>query len=188
MSTEATIDFFDPQDTYEMRPPEGFFRGDVRRYAGGKWLPDDGEWDMAFIGMANGTEGSTGNPFTYPCCLLYEPQYHEDIIWSWLMTPWRADYPAHPRGNPWHYSLRPGATDWGAGANRDRHPNYSASRTGMSKLSDEHRCANGRHADFNRDNAIIKAGCLRRVSDKAIVTIPEAPGCMYCGLAWLEAK
>jgi hypothetical protein len=175
--------FFDPQDIYEMRPPEDFFRGPLRRYAEGKWLPDDGEWDMAFIGMANAAEAGSGNHFTYPCCLLYDPHYHEDIIWSWLTTSWRADYPSHPRGNPWHYSLRPGTTEWGKG-NYGNHPNRLVGDKGMSKVSSEHGCASGRHAEFEIGNAIIKAGCLRRASDKSVVTFPDAPECMYCRQSW----
>ena len=178
-------EFFDPQDAYELRPPEGFFQGEVRRYADGEWLPDDGQWDMAFIGMANAKENGNGYAFTYPCCLMYDPPYHRNINWSWLTTDWRGKIAAHPRGNPWHYSLRPGATEWGEGASRDSHPNRIAGRKGMNKMSSEHSCANGRHAEFRRDNKIIEAGLFRRTSDKAIVVVPDEPECMYCGRSWL---
>ena len=180
-------EFFDAQDTYELRPLEGFFRGEVRRYADGEWLSDDGEWDMAFIGMANAKEDGTGNAFTYPCCLMYDPPYYKNIIWSWLTTHWTGVITEHPRGNPWHYSLRPGTAERGASAGRDRHPNYTAGRKGMSKMSTEHNCANGRHAEFRAGNDIIGAGLLRRASDKAVVVVPDGRECMYCGQAWLPS-
>jgi hypothetical protein len=179
---------FNPQDVYELRPPEEFFQGEVRRYADGEWLPDDGEYDVAFIGMANGVEGGTSRTFTYPCCLYYDPPYYKNIIWSWLTTPWRGHIAAHPRGNAWHISLRPGTVEWGESAGRDNHPNYIAGRNGMDKMSAEHSCANGRHAEFRAGNVIIEGGLLRRVSDKAIVTLPDAPNCMYCGLVWRQDK
>ncbi len=180
-------EFFDPQDTFELRPPEGFFRGEVRRYADGEWLPDDGEWDVAFIGMANAAEDGTGNAFTYPCCLMYEPPYYKNITWRWLTTHWGSHIEGHPQGNPWHYSLRPGATEWGESIPHGSHPNYIAGREGMSKMSAEHSCSNGRHAEFRAGNDIIEAGLLRRVSDKAVVVVPDEPECMYCGQAWLPS-
>ena len=180
-------ELFDPQDTYELRPTGGFFRGGVRRYGNGEWLPDDGQWDLAFIGMANAKEDGTGNAYSYPCCLMYDPPYHKNIIWSWLTTPWRGHITEHPRGNPWHYSLRPGTTGWGKSAGRDNHPNYIAGRKGMSKMSSEHSCSNGRHAEFRAGNDIIEAGLLRRVTDQAVVVVPDKPGCMYCGQPWLPS-
>ncbi len=176
-------EFFDPQNVYELRPPDGFFRGRFRRYANGQWLPDDGEWDMAFIGDAVSSEGGG-----YPCCLYYDPPYYQDLIWSWLTTPWTAAYPPHPRANPWHYSLRPGASDRGGSASKDRHVNRIAGDKGMSKIAGERSCANGRHAEFKVGNSIIKAGLFRRLRDKVIVTFPDDPECMYCGLSWREEQ
>lgn len=186
MSTHK--DGFDPQDVYELRPPEAFFEGLVRRYADGLWIPDDGEWDMAFIGQAAAREADTGSRFAYPCCLYYSPPYHENCVWSWLTGHWTGFVAGHPRGNPWHYSLREGAMDWGKPSGRDGHPNYKAGREGMSKVSSEQGCANGSHAEFHRVNPIILAGLFRRTADKAIVTVPERPICMYCGLSWVELE
>src|SRR5690606_33850230 len=103
---------------YEFRPlpdafPTNFCRGkEVFRYADGQWLPDDGEYDIAFV--------------SGPFCLMVELPYQRNIIWSWLTGHWQANEPRHPHGNPWHYMLREGETEWGGNWGRDNHPNRRA--------------------------------------------------------------
>jgi len=165
------------EHTYEFRPTPGFFVGEVRRYAGGEWLPDDGEYDLAFIGSARGG---------YPCCLMVELPYQHGIAWSGLTSHWSANDDNHPRGNAWHYMLHENCTEWGGDWGRDRHANTKAGRSGMSKMSSEKGCANGRHVEFNLDDKHIAAGLLRMVETKEVVKFPEHPVCMYCGDLWAE--
>lgn len=149
------------------------YRGQpIRRFAGGQWIDDDGEHDLAFI-VSN-------------VCWMVELPYHRNIAWSWLTTHWTGVQRKHPRGNPWHYCLREGETDWGDPWERHAHPNEKAARSGMEKACGEFRCSNGRHVKFHLDDIHIKAGLLRERETKKIVTIPEKPLCMYCGHDWLR--
>ena len=154
---------------YEFRPlANSFNRGwGVRRYAEGKWVDDDGEHDLAFISGV--------------ICLYFTPPYQRNIICSWLSTHWTGHIDTHPRGNPWHYALRKGATGWGGGWQRDSHPNERAGRSGMDKVCGERRTANGRHVEFHADDPIIAAGLLRERDTKKIFIWPDNLTCMYCG-------
>lgn len=157
---------------YEFRPIPGDFRGDVRRYAEGEWLPDDGEHDLAFLGR--------GDTFA-PICLYVEHPYQRNITAGWLTDDWRIAQRAHPRGNPWHYALRDGETEWGGDWGRERNLNYQAGQCGMSKMAGEHGCANGRHVDLSRpDDRYVAAGLVRDRETKGIFTFPERLVCMYC--------
>ncbi len=158
---------------YEIRPPDKYFLGDVFRYAGGQWIPDDGEWDLAFAGGAGA-----------PICLYVDLPYQENIVWSWLTGSWRGEELRHPRANPWHYMLREGACEWGGDWGKERHANTIAGREGMRWLSSRQGCANGRLAEFHNGNHIIRARCMRDKKTKEIFTEPEQLICMYCGPDW----
>lgn len=161
---------------YEFRPTPGFFRGEFRRYDDGRWTPDDGAYDLAFIGKAE-----SGQHWTYPCCLYFETPYQRNIVCSW-----RGDYrdealSQHPRRNPWHYALRGQTREWGgAWDGRDRHPNELAGRAGMSKMSSEQGCCNGRSIEFHIDDPHIAAGLLREKETGQVFQWPQGMVCMYC--------
>lgn len=159
----------------EFRPLPGFFSGEVRRYADGQWIPDDGEYDLAFI-CRNGA----------PTCLMFEHSYQKNIVVRWLDGSWQAREPRHPRGNPWHYALRDGKTEWGGQWGRDSHPNTLAGRHGMDKISSEVRCANGRHVTMRVGDEHIEAGLARYRDTGFPVTIPHGV-CMYCGDSSVKA-
>ena len=179
---------------YEFRPAPDWLRAwgwapgrgprdvPLYRYNGGNWIPDDGEYDLAFANL----DGP-------PLCLYIEMPYHRNVLWSWLTRSWRDSGPsAHPtyRGssspNPWHYSLRPGAKKWGGVWGRDRHENRLAGEAGMSWVSKQRGCANGRHAEWKLDDPHMRAGLVRERVSKAVVIVPDAPECMYCGLDWVQ--
>lgn len=159
---------------YEFRPLPGEFRSgaEVRRFADGQWLADDGEHDLAFI--ADGL------------CLMVEPSYQRNITWSWLTTRWTGFQAKHPNGNPWHYALREGETKWGGDWGRDNHPNAKAGRAGMSKMCSERGAASGVHVEFHLNDRHIKAGLVRERDTKKLLTFPDKPLCMYCGHDWVE--
>lgn len=154
---------------YEIRPPDKYFFGEVFRYADGQWIPDDGEWDLAFAGHA----GS-------PTCLMVDLPYHENIIWSWTTGHWSGFELRHPRGNAWHYMLREGAQGWGNTWARDGHANIIAGRSGMNFVCRKNGCANGVHAELCDGNFIINAGLMRNRETREVVKRPEKPMCMYC--------
>lgn len=155
---------------YEIRPPENYFYGDVYRYAGGMWIPDDGEWDLAFACLAGP-----------PICLYVDLPYQKNILWSWTTGHWSKREQRHPRGNAWHYMLREGTHDWGGSWERDRHPNTIAGRNGMDLVCRNRGCANGRSAELQDDNDIMLAGCMRCHDTKELVVVPKTKLCMYCG-------
>lgn len=103
--------------------PKDFTR-DIRRYANGEWIPDDGEYDLAFIGFNNG----------FPMCLYVSHPYQKNIVYSWTTGHWSEKQPLHKSLNAWHYELRPGTNKCGGAWNRDRHPNELACRSGVNKL------------------------------------------------------
>lgn len=160
---------------YEFRPLPGMFNtawGPVRRYADGQWLPDDGEYDIAFIGLSPA-----------PICLYVEHSHQKNIVASWTTGHWSGFEKAHPRGNAWHYALRDGETEWGGDWGRERHENYRAGRAGMDKICGEQRCANGRHIELNMPNdPHIVAGLVRDRETKELFTFLQRLMCMYCGV------
>lgn len=159
---------------FEFRPLPDFFRGEVRRYAGGAWIPDDGEYDLAFIGIHRDW---------YPCCLYFNAPGQKNIVCSWLTTSWTSTIHGHPGGNPWHYALRDGATEWG-GPLEDYYtnPNRKAGDSGMNKQASESGCSNGSHIEFKPDDQHIRAGLLRDAKTKRVFAWPDDMKCMYCGI------
>lgn len=162
---------------FEMRPLPGDFTGIVRRFAGGAWIEDDGEYDLAFIGRMG---------WGYPACLMVALPQQRNIIFSWLSGPWTGRTAAHPGGNPWHYQLRPGTKTWGGAWAWDTHPNRRAGDSGMSKMAGENGCSNGVHAELKMGNRWLEAGVVRNVETKEILRAPERPVCMYCGERWRD--
>jgi len=157
---------------YEFRPlPDAFpqnCRGDdVFRFADGQWLPDDGEYDIAFVSKN--------------FCLMVELPYQRNIIWSWTTGHWSAFEARHPRGNAWHYMLRDGETEWGGQWGRDLHPNRKAGDKGMSRQCGLYHSSNGLHVNFELDDRHIAAGLVRDKETKQVVIFPAVPRCMYCG-------
>jgi hypothetical protein len=160
---------------YEFRPLPDFFsrHGEIYRFGDGEWVPDDGEYDLAFVG------GNT--------CLMVELPYQKNIIWSWLSGHWSSNESRHGGGNPWHYMLRDGETGWGGGWGREQHPNAKAGRSGLFWACSKHSCANGRHVEFRLSDKHIAAGLVRERDSKRILTFPENLCCMYCGDAGRSA-
>lgn len=163
---------------YEFRPIPGALRGDLRRYANGEWLPDDGEtYDLAFI-----------SGFGAPICMYVEHSYQRNILWGWTTGHWSANEHRHPKSNPWHYVLREGETEWGGDWGSSQHLNHRAGDSGMSKLVSEHRCANGRSVGITRPSKHVLAGMVRDRETGIVLAPPESPACMYCGDVWRHAE
>jgi hypothetical protein len=157
---------------YEFRPLPDYFRGGFRRYAEGKWIPDDGEYDLAFISSGYGA----------PMCLYVETPHYPNIICSWVTTHWAAYEPKHPHGNAWHYALKDYSIGWGpSNENYRKTTNALAGESGMTELCRKYRCANGDYVEFHADDAHIAAGLLRNRQTKEMFKWPEGMTCMYCG-------
>lgn len=139
----------------------------VHRYANGEWIPDDGEYDLAFA-----IKGY---------CLMVELPYQKNILWSWCTGHWSAFEPNHPHGNAWHHMLREGQTEWGGDWGRDLHPNTKAGRSGMNFAIRNRGCANGLRVAFHLNDKHIAAGLLRERDTKKVVTFPGIPVCLHCG-------
>jgi hypothetical protein len=161
---------------FEFRPAPGILRAGypVFRFADGQWLPDDGEYDLAFC--------------AWLICLYVEPPYQRNIVWQGLTTPWRGHQPKHPRGgNPWHYMLREGTDDFGGAWARDVHPNAKAGRSGMDWTCAQYRSASGQHVEWNEADPHIAAGLVRDRETKEILRPPERLHCCFCGPDWHAA-
>jgi hypothetical protein len=159
---------------YEFRPLPSDIRGTVLRYAEGAWLPDDGEYDLAFVMYDAGP----------PLAKYVDLPFQRNIIWKGLTQHWSGHDPAHPRGNPWHYMLRDGETEWGGPWERDRHENRRVGDKAMSHCCSINRCANGGGPEFRLRDPYIERGLLRERDTKRVVTFPERPVCMFCGDGW----
>lgn len=157
---------------YEFRPIKVL--EDCMRYNGGKFIPDDGKYDLAFFGRHMGEYG-------YPEALYVEISYSPNILWSWDGGNWARHEPKHPNGNAWHYMLREEETKWGKDWERHKHPNEIAGRKAMDACSTKYSCANGGGPEFHIGDSYIKAGLVRRVDTKEIVKFPKVFKCMYCG-------
>lgn len=156
---------------YEFRPIVFRNYGTLYRYADGKWLEDDGEYDIAFYGDS----------------IAYGVQlpYRSNILWSWLTRHWSSDEPLHRHGNPWHYALREGTDEWGRSWGRDGHPNTQAHDAAVKACCSQFRCANGQGPQFHLDDPYMTRGLVRERDTKHVVVPPTKPECMYCGLDWL---
>lgn len=154
---------------YEFRPLPGHVTSDLRRFADGTWIPDDGEYDIAFSAkfMAYGVD----------------LPYQRNIIWQWVDRHWWDREDRHPRGNAWHYMLRDGASDWGGEWDRERHPNRIAYQKAMSFTAGRDSCASGRGPQMCQGDPYIEAGLLRERDSKRVVTPPVNRVCMYCDAA-----
>lgn len=164
---------------YEFRPLPRADGVEVFRYAGGKWVKDDGEYDLAFAVPHD--------------CLAYfiDVGYQRNIIWRWLDQHWQGQNHKHPRSNPWHYMLAPGETEWGGDWGQYNHANYRAGREATSYVCGLRHCANGIHAEFAIGDPYIAAGLVRNAATKEVVRFPDVFNCMYCGehvLAALASK
>lgn len=161
---------------YEFRPLPDFFIGEVRRYANGQWIPDDGEFDLAFIGMAR------SETFGYPCCLMVEHSHQKNIVGKWTSNGWQQREQRHRGGNPWHYALADGESEWGGDWGLYNHENRRAGDSGMNKMCAENGCSNGRHVSLTEpEDPHVLAGLVRLVDTKEIFRLPESLVCMYCG-------
>ena len=168
----ASVSELDLWPVYEFRPiVENRHWGTLYRYADGRWIEDDGEYDIAFFGSS--------------MAYFVRLPYHQNILWSWLTCHWRENVSAHPKRNPWHYMLRDGALDWGGSWDRDQHENIKVGELAMRRCASIHRCANGTGPEFNVNNEYMTQGLVRIRDTTEIVRPPDDPECMYCGLDWL---
>lgn len=154
---------------YEFRPLPDVFHGEVIRYADGAWLPDDGEYDLAFA-----------CPWDRKVLYVDLP-YQRNIVLSWTTGHWSGYEAQHPRGNAWHYALREGASEWGGGWNRDAHPNSKAGRNGMNHVCGMTGSAAGVGIEMQPTDKHILARLVRERDSKQVLTLPLDRLCMYCG-------
>lgn len=167
------IDF--ERDIVEFRPRPGLFRSNVRRYAEGKWIPDDGEYDVAFVCTDAKLGESAGG---YGACLYFEPSFRKNIRWSWCDGHWSGKDPRHPKGNAWHYMLVPGTSEWGEWE-RHRHANELAKESGFGQMR-ESGCCNGVAIELKPDDPHIQLGLARIKGSGFVIVPPSKPVCMYC--------
>jgi len=144
------------------------------RYAEGKWIPDDGEPDLAFIGP------SYGPPYAFYINL---PD-HTNILWSWMSSEESKKWVEKELDryvSPWHYyTIDNEPWDDYHWDKRNKHPNEIAGRAAMDKCCNIHHCANGRGITIDSENDNIRQGKLwiRRTMERVIV--PKNPICFLC--------
>jgi len=130
------------------------------RYADGKWLPDNGQPDLAFIDDRDA-----------PFALYVEIPNYDGILWSWVTKE---------HGWLWHYYVKDSQIGWGnriPDKIRDQHPNRIACKSAMDYLCKGHGCANGR--DSNPHNA-EDFGDIWIKDTMEKVLPPRAPICYLC--------
>jgi hypothetical protein len=169
-------------ETYLFRPLEG--SGRWLRYAGGLWLPDDGEFDLAFVNADQ------------PIALGVSLPGYEGIEWSWRdLAATRAvigvvsEYAAV---DAWHTQVRDPAEGKGNhvpfyGHIEQSHPNVYAFRAAMDKCCELYHCAGGRGPHFDLGDPWIAAGLVRTFAGE-VVREPEAPACFLCANEGLGHK
>ena len=157
---------FRPDKIIELNEP----CGPILRYNDGKWTPDDGSFDLAFI--------------TPQCniAIYFRLPYHDNHAWSWCKDgDWGATVRKHKNGNAWHYMSRNGKNTIGKVWNRDAHLNTIVARLAITEQSKYSRCTSGRCAEFNVLDPTIHAGLLRIRETKETVVPPSIFRCIYCG-------
>ncbi|KKN07675.1 hypothetical protein LCGC14_1064480 [marine sediment metagenome] len=144
------------------------------RYAGGQWIPDDGEYDLAF---AHGV-------FAYGVLL---PDY-SNIIWSWrnmvLVRSWLPER-LHKYAKAHHFyniNNTPFSQDYHW--DNSHHPNKVAMKSAMDKVCSLCGCANGRGAYLTSEQDVfVQWLAEKRIMIKSTmqpVLIPENPTCYLC--------
>lgn len=180
-------DNFNPllNETFVFRPSDIPMRGIVAipsgctheghgllRYADGKWIPDDGEPDLAFV------YGAIAYGVSLP--------HSTNILWSWvdfdLSRSFLPEYLKRYHVKCWHYqtinNTDLGDCRWDKG--RNQHPNEVAHRSAMDKCCSIHGVANGRRVDLTIDNEWIKHGLLHVKSTMQPIKPPDNPVCFLC--------
>lgn len=154
---------------YETRPPKGVTEV-MRLTDKGEWIPDDGEWGLAFYGRAK--EGYTG---------VWGVMQHPDIAWKWCRDGnWERRESAHKDGNPWHYQLRDGVTRCYCQSLPLAHPNEAAHQKAIDACCNHYHCASGDRAEFTVGDGYIAAGLVRRRDTKEVIVFPKEIKCYKC--------
>lgn len=157
---------------YEFRLLPEQIGGKVYRYAGGKWIKDDGEYDLAFAVIGFGA----------PMCYYVDLPYRPNLLWKWVLDgQWGGYVQKHPKGNAWHYMSRNGEKSLGDNWKRETHPNEIAGESGMDFVCNSQSCANGGGVEFEIGDPYIIAGLMREKESKKIITFPEIFNCIHCG-------
>ena len=146
----------------------------VLRYAEGQWIPDDGEYDLAF---ASGV-------FAFGVSL---PDY-TNAIWSWLdMDLTKKWLPERLyKYASWHHSCTINNTPFDQKCHWDKrqHPNEIAMKSAMDKVCSIQGCANGSGANLTsegkRDVPWVAEKRILIKSTMQPVLIPENPICYKC--------
>ena len=160
-------------ETYLFRPLEG--SGPWLRYADGLWLPDDGEFDLAFVNADQ------------PIALGVSLPSYEGVEWVWrdlAATRAAIGVDEDARVDAWHTQVRDPAEGAGNhvpfhGHIEQSHPNVQAFRAAMDKSCEMYHCASGLGPHFVLGNPWITAGLVRTFAGETIRE-PEAPACFLC--------
>lgn len=142
-------------------------RHPVFRYNDGLWTRDDGAYDLAFIWKRHAIA------ITLPA--------RRNILWSWVDAHWETREPRHTDCNPRHYALREGASGWGPGWERWRHPNERAAMEAEALAKKIWGEAYRVSIDFQPAAPDIRLGLVRDRESKEVVTLPESAVCFMCG-------
>lgn len=157
---------------FEFRPLPKQAEG-LLRYAEGKWINDDGEFDIAF---ASGIK-YRGAPYG----IYLKMPSHKNLLWSYVYHgQWRDEIEEHPGGNAWHYMTTDGK-EWKGSWKESIHPNVIARKKAVNKCAEIHRYANGTGPEFQINDPYIRAGLVRIKGTEEIVKFPEIFDCCYCG-------
>ena len=158
--------------------PDGYEHpNEILRYAGGKWIPDDGEPDLAFI----------HGVFYYGVNIPNST----NILWEWsdadLTESFLPKY-LHKVAKSWHYYTLDD-TPFGDEAyqwDNSNHPNKIAVESASNLVCKLHGCANGVLANilsegkYKDDIKCIRDKLILIQSTMKPLTMPENPTCYLC--------
>jgi hypothetical protein len=142
------------------------------RYAKSKWIPDDGEYDLAFI------QGVFAYGINLP--------HNSNLLYSWrdIVTTrkWLEPCKLEKFTTSWHYqTIDNKELVYWESKDRDNHPNEIASRSAMNKCSSINSVANGRCIDLmSKTDLPHRQGDIYIQRTMQPVSAPENPTCYLC--------
>jgi hypothetical protein len=165
------------KETIIFRPLLDYRNSKLLRYNNGKWMPDDGESDLAFVDQLNAV--------VYGVIL---PNYL-NVIWSWHDLPLTLSIVGEkyrPEVRGWHtQTTNNGEMIRWDDADRDKHPNQIAYKEAMDKCCELHHCASGHGVSLTGDsysetNSYYEQGLVYIKGIMQPVKRPDNPICYQC--------
>jgi len=158
------------EKTYIFRPVlrRSEYLNECYRYANGRWIEDDGEFDLAFIGI-----NKLGVSFAF----YVELPYYRNLLWTFR------ECKEEEHDIEWHYMIKgEKLEDWWEYDHPNVKAKYEASDEGLRRWG----CANGRMVEFMIGDPHIALEVLRTIDGE----VAQFPSHFYCNKCkrWITEK